>query len=109
MCWEECLEVIKTEKEFQPPYEAVDGILFCSVCDSTIAPIEPYVSATYGEIRYTGRTPGGESTQSFTRLQSPKPVCIACMVYVIEDHLENWEDLLDNLPTGEDEEEEDAS
>jgi hypothetical protein len=107
MCWDECLEIIRSEKEFQPPYASADGILFCSVCESTISSGEPYVSATFGELRYSGKAPEGEDEQRFERLQKPMPVCVACMVYVIEDHLDELEDLLDNLPIDDDEEEED--
>jgi hypothetical protein len=96
-CWEEIVEQIREMREDDPPVECENGILFCRECESTIGPQEPFINATFGEIQVSNRCPNGVVGDRFTPMAKPMHVCMACMVFVIEDYLDNWEDLLEAL------------
>jgi len=107
-CMEEVIEQIREATEDQPPVAAEDPVLQCSQCGSTINQLEPFAASTFAEVQVSQRRPGGDAAEKILALDNAKPICLACMVHVIEDHFEDWEDLLDMLPTPtvEDEEEE---
>lgn len=96
-CWEEICEQIREIKADELPVEIESGIIYCTQCDSTIGSFEPFVSATFGEIQVSQRRPSGSSANKVERIGRMDPVCMACMVLVIEDYLENWVDLLESL------------
>lgn len=96
-CWEEVKEQIRISREDEPPVECANGIFFCTSCESTIGAAEPFVSTTFGEIRISQRRPNGGSAEKVDKMGPSDPVCMACMVRVIEDFLDNWEDLLEAL------------
>ena len=97
-CWEELLDAIDEAMADQPPLEANDAILACSRCQSTIGTFEPFMTATFGEIAASNRFPSGIKSARFEPLSSMNPVCLYCVQHVTEDHLDEWEELLDDLP-----------
>lgn len=105
-CWEEMLEQIREGTEDAPPVACENGILFCWQCESTIGSFEPYVSLTFGEVHVSHREPNGQFTEHLERLKRADAVCLSCMVHVVEDYLDDWEDLFENLPLHDEEDEE---
>lgn len=105
-CWEEALEVIKEVVEDQPPMECEEAILKCTQCESMIGQFEPFISAQFGEIHVSSRSPSGRNTGTVQRLGTRSPVCLLCIRHVIEDHFEEWEDLLETAGAMINEEEE---
>lgn len=97
-CWEEVLEAIDEAVADQPPMEAEDAIMECSRCESTIGNFEPFVASTFGEINVSDRRPSGQNSAVFTRMGHITPVCTLCIRHVVEDHLDEWEELLEMLP-----------
>lgn len=97
-CWEEVLDYIDDATADQPPMEAEDGIMKCSRCTSTIGNFEPFVAATFGEISVSERSPNGLPSATFEALNNVTPVCLACIVHVIDDHFDEWEELVELLP-----------
>lgn len=104
MCWEEVLEQIREATQDQPPVECANGILLCSCCKSTIAAFEPFISARLAEIHVSRRCPSGNPTDTIETYGSLDPVCLACIVFVFEDHFEDWDDLFSDFNLGMDEE-----
>ena len=92
-CWETIVEQIQESRQDDPPVESPTGILICSCCESTIGSFEPFVSSTFGEIHVSQRGPSGQPAETICHLASRRPVCLSCMVYVIEDYFDEWEDL----------------
>lgn len=103
-CWEAVLEHIDEATADQPPMEAEGGILKCSRCASTIGNFEPFVGATFGEISVSERSPSGLPSAAFTPMGRLTPVCLSCIVHVIDDHLDDWEELVELYPGMEDSE-----
>lgn len=97
-CWEEVLEYIDEAIADQPPAEAEDAILKCSRCESTIGNFEPFVASTFGEIGVSERSPSGKPSAVFKPMASVTPVCLLCIAHVVEDHMDEWEELLESLP-----------
>ena len=96
-CLEELMEQVYQLRGDEPPVECMNGIIFCDSCSSTIGPLEPYVTSTFGELHVSQRRPNGESTDTIEQLSAPTAICMACMVYVVQDYLEDWDDLLEAL------------
>lgn len=108
-CWEEAVEMIEEIVADNPPMECDNGLLLCHCCQSTIAHFEPFVSSQFGEIHVSQRSPSGMATETLERIGHMKPVCIACIVHVVDDHFDEWEELVEMLPeydrpTGENDE-----
>lgn len=97
-CWEEVLECIDEAIADQPPAEAQEAILKCSRCEGTIGNFEPFVASTFGEIGVSGRQPSGKPSAVFQPMGSVTPVCLLCIVHVVDDHLDDWEELVESLP-----------
>lgn len=97
-CWEEVLEYIDEAIADQPPAEAQDAILKCSRCESTIGNFEPFVASTFGEIGVSNRQPSGQPSATFQPMASVTPICLLCIAHVVEDHMDEWEELLESLP-----------
>jgi hypothetical protein len=97
-CWEEVLEAIDEAIADTPPAEAEQAILTCSRCESTIGNFEPFVASTFGEISVSDRRPSGKPSAFFEPMSSVTPVCLLCIQHVVEDHLDEWEELLEALP-----------
>ena len=104
-CWEEALEAIDEAIADRPPMEAEDPILKCSRCESTIGNFEPFVASTFGEISVSERSPSGQPSAVFEPMGNITPVCLMCIVHVVDDHLDEWEELVELLPEDDDEEE----
>jgi hypothetical protein len=97
-CWEEVLECIDEAIADQPPMKAKEAILKCSRCESAIGNFEPFVASTFGEIGVSGRSPSGKPSAVFQPMSDITPVCLLCIAHVAEDHLDEWEELLESLP-----------
>lgn len=104
-CWEEVTALIDMAMADFPPMEAEDPIVRCSRCQSEIGKFEPFISSQFGEIQASKRQPSGKPTSQFEGLGTASPVCLICMAHVVEDHFEEWMDLIEMVPE-EDEEEE---
>ena len=105
-CWEEILSDIQTCTQDCPPMTLAEGIMECCECKSTINTFEPFVASTFGEIQVSQRRPSGNPASKIERIGKPKPVCLPCMAYVIDEHFPAWEQLLEYLEESEVDEEE---
>lgn len=103
-CWEEALSVMQEATADTPPVEAENPILTCSCCESQIGNFEPFVASTFGELHVSKRAPNGRPTPTVEQLGHMKPVCLLCIVHVIDDHFDEWEDLVDLMPDLEEDE-----
>lgn len=103
-CWEEVLEELYEATRDQPPMYAEDLVLKCTCCESTIGSFEPFIASTFGEIKASARQPSGQRSAVFEPLDGLKPVCLLCIVHVIDDHFEDWEELVELVPETDDSE-----
>lgn len=104
-CWEGILSDIEEAVADELPVPAQEVVLVCMCCESEIGPQEPFVGTQFGELRVSRRSPEGVPTPTVEELGRMKPVCLLCIVRVIDDHLPDWEDLADLAPEFEGEEE----
>lgn len=82
-CWENALEEIRVAVADLPPGLVERFATKCSCCHSQVEIEEPYVLATYCEIRETGKYPNFERADRLERLSTRgSDVCFACINYV---------------------------
>ncbi len=97
-CGEEIWEDLREAAEDRPPAEPAVSLLKCSICDSGIAPLEPFCLSTFGEIRPSGRSPDFVQAAYVYRMsRQPSATCLACIAAAIPEYFDWWEDVIDGL------------
>lgn len=105
MCAEELLDNMMAEvADYPPPPPHRRSQLHCRVCEHPIAQMYPMVAFTYGELQVTQRR--GTMTDArdlkynsdkFEKLSETFSVCLECMAFVVDEHLDVWAVVLDDL------------